>query len=156
MTDLAKLFMPVIEILLYFIILFSKMNSTNKLVSIIGIFICKLFNGALNTFLKFKFKVKLSNKILLRDKIKRGLSNIYSMPSGHAQYISFFIIIIYLFYTNSNNIGSNSNKHLYLLLISSIFIYIYCFLIEYIIGSVIGGFVGFITYIIISRLLADL
>ena len=142
------------------------MNSHNKLVSIIGIFICKLFNGALNTFLKFKFKIKLSNKILLRDKIKRGLSNIYSMPSGHAQYISFFIIIIYLFYTNSNNIGSNSNKHLYLLLISSIFIYIYCFLqciiynyhtlIEYIIGSVIGGFVGFITYIIISRLLADL
>ncbi len=74
--------------LLYFIILFSKLTSLNKILSIFVIYVCKLFNLNLN----------------LSNKTERCLSNIYSMPSGHAQYISFFFII-YLFYKCINFIN---------------------------------------------------
>lgn len=161
MSDPVKLFMSIIEILIYIIIIFSKLTSDNKIIFIIVILIFKILNFKLNTFLKFKFKVKIANPNLLDKKIKQGTSNIYSMPSGHAQYISFFICLIYLIYINSNRINTDS-KYLYILLISSILIYIIVFLrcliynyhtsFEYITGSVLGSLVGFITYSFVNRL----
>ena len=154
--------MQVVTILLFIYIILSKFSIFYKLLLVGGIYGISYLNGEFNDYLQLTIKHELKNKKLVEEKKKKGEKNIYGMPSGHAQYISFFMVIIYLFYANTNKdsrLFKGKYNYIYYLLIFIVMLYIIEFIIcmvnnyhtplEYIVGSVVGGVVSYITFIIL-------
>jgi membrane-associated phospholipid phosphatase len=159
--------MKVIIILLFIFILLSKFSIFHKIILIAGIYLASYLSGEFNDYLQVTIKHELKNKKLVEEKRKKSEKNIYGMPSGHAQYISFYMVLIYLFYANNNKdsrLFKGKYNYIYYLLIFIIMLYIIEFIIcivnnyhtpfEYIAGSILGGIVSYITYIILFLTIA--
>jgi len=147
---------------LYIIIIISKISIFHKILLVVGIYIFNIFNEKFTEYLQSTIKQKIPNKQLVKEKIKDG-ENIYGMPSGHAQYISFFMGLLYLFYTNTINSKLIGNKYIYILLILNCIAYIYEFIAcivynyhtpaQYIVGTILGILTSFVSFFIIFALI---
>ena len=147
---------------LYIIIIISKISIFHKILLVVGIHIFNIFNEKISTYLQIRIKQKIPNKQLVKEKIKNG-QNIYGMPSSHAQYISFFMGLLYLFYMNTINSKLIGNKYIYILLILNCIAYIYEFIAcivynyhtpaQYIVGTILGILSSFVSIFIIFALI---
>lgn len=160
--EIVVFLMQVVTILLFIFIMLSKFSIFHKLVLIGGIYGLSYINGEFNDYLQLTFKHELKNKKLIEANKQKGEKNIYGMPSGYAQYISFYVVLIYLFYANINKdsrLFKGKYNYIYYLLIFIVILYIIEFIIcivnnyhvtlEYVVGSVVGGIVSYITFIIL-------
>jgi hypothetical protein len=109
---------------LYIIILFSRFNITTKIVLIVIIIVISTINIKIKDYLQYTIKEKIPDKKLIKQKIEMGQTNIYCMPSGHAQCISFFLVVLYLFFIQTKNSKLIDNTYIYLLIIATVIIYI--------------------------------
>ena len=151
--NLVIILMEVIKFSFYAIILLSKINIYYKIIIIAFIYYILKIDEKFNNYLQTKIKQKLPNKKLIEQKLKEGETNIYGMPSGHAQYIAFVAGLIYLFYLNTKNL------YFYILFIIIIFIYIYEYIIciinnyhthaQYIAGTFVGLLMSSLTFFIL-------
>ena len=112
-----------IEISLFLIIIFSSITLSKKIIFIVVIYVFYLINHKLNTFLKNTFKIKLENKKIIKQKLESGNKQIYGMPSGHAQRLSFYLILSYLFFINTKYFKNISSNYIYILILGVIFIF---------------------------------
>ena len=145
--------MEVIKLLFFSIILLSKINIYYKIVIIAFIYFVLIIDEKFNNYLQTTIKQKLPNKKLIQEKLSEGEKNIYGMPSGHAQYITFVTGLLYLFYLNTKNF------YIYILLIVIIFVYIYEYIIcivnnyhthsQYLVGTLVGLILSYITFTIL-------
>jgi len=154
--------MQIVTILVFVFILLSKFSIFHKILLIGGIYGISYLNGVFNDYLQLTIKHELKNKKLVEEKKKAGEKNIYGMPSGHAQYISFYMVLIFLFYANINKDGrffKGKYNYIYYLLIFIIILNIIEFIIcmvndyhtplEYVAGIFVGGIVSFITFFVL-------
>lgn len=151
--NVVIILMEFIKILFYAIILFSKINIYYKILIIVFIFYVLKIDEKFNNYLQTTIKQKLPNKKLIEEKLREGETNIYGMPSGHAQYIAFVAGLLYLFYLNTKNL------YFYILFIIIIFIYIYEYIIciinnyhthaQYIVGTFVGLIMSSLTFFIL-------
>ena len=149
--------------ILYVIILLSEFNFFNKILLIAGIYFVSKFNQNLNDYLQLTIKHELKDKKLVKEKLEKGEKNIYGMPSGHAQYIAYFLVFIYLFYMKTKNSKLIRGKFIFALLIVTFILYVVEFFIciiynyhtpsEYIVGTIVGGVVSYITFFILVALI---
>lgn len=164
--EIVIFLMQVVTILLFIFIMLSKFSIFHKLVLIGGIYGLSYINGEFNDYLQLTFKHELKNKKLIEANKQKGEKNIYGMPSGYAQYISFYVVLIYLFYANINKdsrLFKGKYNYIYYLLIFIVILYIIEFIIcivnnyhvtlEYVVGSVVGGIVSYITFIILFSII---
>ena len=146
--------------LLYIVILISKIGIFHKMWFIGVIYISSIVNAKFNYYLQCTIKQKLPNKQLIQSKIEKGEDNIYGMPSGHAQYISFYIGILYLFYMKTMNSKVIHNAYIYILFVVTCMIYVYEFIVcminnyhtpsQYLVGTIFGILGSFVTFFMIS------
>jgi hypothetical protein len=147
---------------LFIIIIISKISIFHKILLVVGIHIFNIFNEKIREYLQIRIKQKIPNKQVVKENIKDG-KNIYGMPSGHAQYISFFMGFLYLFYMNTINSKLIGNKYIYILLILNCIAYIYEFIAcivynyhtpaQYIVGTILGILTSFVSFFIIFALI---
>jgi hypothetical protein len=148
---------------LYFVILVSKFNFFHKILLIIGIYFVSKFNDNLNDYLQVMIKKELYDKNLINQKKKDSEKNIYGMPSGHAQYIAFFVVLLCLFYMKIKNSKLIRGNVIYALFIITFILYVYEFIIcivynyhtplEYIVGTIIGGLLSVVTFFILFAII---
>ena len=153
-------FLNIIEIVFYIIILFSRFNITTKILLIVIINVISALNIKFKDYLKNTIKEKLPNKKLIKKHIEMS-QNIYGMPSGHAQYISFFLVLFYLFFIQTKNSKLVDNTYIYSLIIATVIIYICeiisCIIYNYhtpmqlIVGTIIGGFVSYVSFFLFCK-----
>jgi len=146
------LFLNILEIIFYIIILFSRFNITTKIVLIVIIIVISTINVKIKDYLQYTIKEKIPNKKLIKQKIEMGQTNIYGMPSGHAQCISFFLVVLYLFFIKTKNSKLIDNTYIYLLIIATVIKYIYqmiyCIICNYhtpmqlLVGTILGVVLG--------------
>jgi|688.fasta_scaffold399255_2 hypothetical protein len=151
-----------IEISLFLILLFSSITWGKKILFILIIYIFYLINHKLNTVLKNTFKIKLENKKIIKQKLESGNKQIYGMPSGHAQRLSFYLILSYLFFINTKYFKNITSKYIYILTCVTLIVYIWEFILcilykyhtvaEYIVGTICGGFVAYVTFILLLKI----
>ena len=155
------LFLNIIEIIFYIIILFSRFNITTKIVLIVIINVISTINIKFKDYLQDTIKEKIPDKKLIKKKIEMGQTNIYGMPSGHAQYISFFLVVLYLFFIQTKNSKLIDNTYIYLLMIATVIIYIYeiisCIIYNYhtpmqlIVGTILGVVLSYVSFFILCK-----
>jgi hypothetical protein len=85
------------------------------------------------------------------------------MPSGHAQYIAFFVVLLCLFYMKIKNSKLIRGNVIYALFIITFILYVYEFVIcivynyhtplEYIVGTIIGGLLSVVTFFILFAII---
>ena len=148
---------------LYFVILVSKFNFFHKILLIIGIYFVSKFNDNLNDYLQVMIKKELYDKNSINQKKKGSEKNIYGMPSGHAQYIAFFVVLLCLFYMKIKNSKLIRGNVIYALFIITFILYVYEFVIcivynyhtplEYIVGTIIGGLLSVVTFFILFAII---
>lgn len=144
---------------LYIIIIISKISIFHKILFIGGIYISTIQSEKINNYLQLTIKQKLPSKQLIKEKIEEGEKNIYGMPSGHAQYISFFVGFLFLFYMKTMHSKLIGNKYISILLIVTCILYIYEFITcivnnyhtpeQYIAGTILGILLSFVSFFII-------
>ena len=150
-------------LVLYFVILVSKFNFFHKILLIIGIYFVSKFNDNLNNYLQVMIKKELYDKNLIDQKKKDSEKNIYGMPSGRAQYIAFFVVLLCLFYMKIKNSKLIRGNVIYALFIITFILYVYEFVIcivynyhtplEYIVGTIIGGLLSVVTFFILFAII---
>lgn len=151
-----------IEISLFLIIIFSSITLSKKIIFIVVIYVFYLINHKLNTFLKNTFKIKLENKKIIQQKLKSGNKEIYGMPSGHAQRLSFYFVLTYLFFINTKYFKNISSNYIYILICITLLVYIWELILciiykyhtvaEYIVGTICGGLVAFVAFILLLKI----
>ena len=151
-----------IEISLFLIILFSSITLGKKIIFIVIIYIFFLINHKLNTVLKNTFKIKLENKKIIKQKLESGNKEIYGMPSGHAQRLSFYLILNYLFLINTKYFKNINSNYIYILICLTLVVYVWEFILcilykyhtvaEYIVGTIFGGLVAYVTFILLLKI----
>jgi membrane-associated phospholipid phosphatase len=161
--EIVSTLMQYVVSVLYFIILLSKFNIFHKILLIVGIYYVSQFNENLNNYLQLTIKQKLPDKKLIEQKIKDHEKDIYGMPSGHAQYIAFFVVLLYLFYMKTKNSKLISGVVIYALFIITFILYICEFIIcivynyhtplQYIAGTIVGGILSYITFFILVAII---
>ena len=162
-TEFVLPLMQYVVSVLYFVILVSKFNFFHKIFLIAGIYFISKFNENLNHYLQLTIKHELKDKKLVKEKLEKGEKNIYSMPSGHAQYISFFVVFLCLFYKKIENSKLIRGNVVYALFIVTFILYVIEFFIcmiynyhtplQYIAGTIVGGIVSCITFFILVAII---
>jgi hypothetical protein len=161
--EIVSTLMEYVVSVLYIIILLSKFNIFHKILLIAGIYFVSQFNQNLNKYLQLTIKQKLPDKKLIEQKIKDGEKDIYGMPSGYAQYMAFFVVLLCLFYMKTKNSKLISGKVIYALFIITFILYVYEFIIcivynyhtplQYIVGTIIGGLLSVVTFFILVSII---
>lgn len=161
--EIVSTLMQYVVSVLYAIILLSKFNIFHKILLIVGIYYVSQFNENLNNYLQLTIKQKLPDKKLIEQKIKDGEKDIYGMPSGHAQYIAFFVVLLCLFYMKTKNSKLISGVVIYALFIITFILYVIEFFIciiynyhtplQYIAGTIVGGILSYITFFILVAII---
>jgi membrane-associated phospholipid phosphatase len=161
--EIVSTLMQYVVSVLYAIILLSKFNIFHKILLIVGIYYVSQFNQNLNNYLQLTIKQKLPDKKLIEQKTKDGEKDIYGMPSGHAQYMAFFVVLLCLFYMKIKNSKLISGGVIYALFIITFILYVVEFFIciiynyhtplQYIAGTIVGGILSYITFFILVAII---
>ena len=161
--EIISTLMQYVVSVLYFVILVSKFNFFHKILLLCSIYFVSKFNENLNNYLQLMIKAELPNKNSIDQKKKDGEKNIYGMPSGHSQYIAFFVVFLCLFYKKIENSKLIRGNVVYALFIVTFILYVIEFFIcmtynfhtpsEYIVGTIVGGIVSYITFFILFAII---
>lgn len=161
--EIVSTLMQYIVSILYITISLSKFKFFHKVLLVGGTYMFSKLNQNLNDYLQLTIKHELKDKKLVKEKLEKGEKNIYGMPSGHAQYIAFFLVLIYLLYAKTKNGKLISSRFIYTLFIITFILYVIEFFIciiynfhtpaEYIVGTIVGGIVSYVTFFILVAII---
>ena len=163
--EIVSTLMQYVVSVLFFVILVSKFNFFHKILLVSSIYFVSKFNENISNYLQLMIKEELPDKKLIEQKKKDSEKNIYGMPSGHAQYIAFFVVLLCLFYMKIKNSKLIRGNVIYALSIITFILYVYEFIIcifynyhtplQYIVGTIIGGLLSVVTFFILFAIIGN-